>query len=248
MTRGWARAVLVAATLVLAGCGGDDPDGDSPSQTRPGGALGSGSRSDLLGRARLAGDPGRVAWVAHEIRLGRGETIEHEHEFAFVYAHRGGTVIGAERLRPGGGAPLEARVRHRHEPAGGESVLWEIRLASPGAAPPPGARRARRVFESEPLEGVPQNALASFLRVTVPAGGGMTTVHTHPGPEFIYQLTGQIDYQNAIVGAKRMRPGDAEGIPPATAVQKRNPYDADAVFLSWFLVDPDRPFAPAAEF
>jgi quercetin dioxygenase-like cupin family protein len=248
MAPGWVRTVLAAAALALAGCGGDDSDGDSAGRTPPGGALGSGSRTELLGRDRLAGDPGRVAWVGYEVRLGPDEAIEHDHEFAFVYAHRGAAVIGAKHLRQADGAPIEAGVRHRHESAGDETAFWEIRLARPRSGPPPGARRARRVFESKPLGGIPPNALASFLRVTVPARGGMTTVHTHPGPEFIYQLTGQIDYQNAIIGTKRMRPGDAEGIPPNTAVQKRNPFDADAVFLSWFLVDPDKPFAPLAEF
>lgn len=38
------------------------------------------------------------------------------------------------------------------------------------------------------------------------------------------------------------------GIPPGTPVQKRNPFKRPAVFLSWFLVDPDRPFAPKARF
>lgn len=240
--------MLAAAALALAGCGGDDSDNDSAGQTPPGGALGSGSRTVLLARDRLVGAPGRFAWVAHEIRLGREEAIEHDHEFAFVYADQEPTMIGPKQLRPGDGAPVGAGVRHRHESAGDGTAFWEIRLAKPHSGAPPGARRARRVFESEPLERIPRNAQASFLRVTVPARGGMTTVHTHPGPEFIYQLTGQIDYQNAIIGTKRMRPGDAEGVPPDTAVQKRNPFDADAVFLSWFLVDPDRPFAPPAEF
>jgi quercetin dioxygenase-like cupin family protein len=104
------------------------------------------------------------------------------------------------------------------------------------------------VFESEPLQGIPANPVASFLSVRAPARGGQTTVHTHPGPEFIYLLSGQIDYQNALIGTRRMRPGDAEGIPPDTPVQKRNPYAKDAVFLSWFLVDPDKPFAPATRF
>jgi quercetin dioxygenase-like cupin family protein len=248
MTCGLGRAVLVAAAVALAGCGGDDSDDGETGERQPSGALGSGSKTALLGRDQLAGDPGRVAWLAHEIRLARAESIEHQHEFAFVYAHRASAAIDGKRLAEGEGAPVAAGTRHTHAAADGAAVLWEIRLARPGAGAPPGVRGARRVFESEPLEGIQPDAIASFLRVTVPARGGMTTVHTHPGPEFIYQLSGQIDYQNAIVGTRRMRPGDAEGIPPNTAVQKRNPLAADGVFLSWFLVDPDKPFAPLAEF
>jgi quercetin dioxygenase-like cupin family protein len=246
MLRRWASAVLAVAALTIGACGEGSDDGSADPPPR-GGALGSGSKSELLGRAPLAGEPGRVAWVAHEIRLAPGEALEHEHEFAFVYMRRGAATIGPKRLSEGGGAPVTA-TRHRHASAGSRATLWEVRLAEPDSGPPPGAPGARRVFESEPLERIPPNAVASFLRVTVPARGGMTTVHTHPGPEFIYQLSGQIDYQNAIIGTRRMRPGDAEGIPPNTAVQKRNPFDKDAVFLSWFLVDPDKPFAPLAEF
>jgi len=72
------------------------------------------------------------------------------------------------------------------------------------------------------LEGIPKNPLAVFVLVKVPQGGE-TSVHTHPGPEFIYQLSGGIDYQNDIVGVLQMTNGDIEGIPPATSVQKRNP-------------------------
>jgi quercetin dioxygenase-like cupin family protein len=84
--------------------------------------------------------------------------------------------------------------------------------------------------------------------VRVPPRGGRTTVHTHPGPEFIYMTRGRIEYENALVGTRRLGPGGAEAIPPGTPVQKRNPYEREAVFLSWFLVDPDKPFAPEAEF
>jgi quercetin dioxygenase-like cupin family protein len=73
-------------------------------------------------------------------------------------------------------------------------------------------------------------------------------VHTHPGPELIYTLSGEIDYQNGLVGSKRLGPGALEGIPPGVPVQKRNPSDREATFLSWFLVDPKKPFAPRAEF
>jgi quercetin dioxygenase-like cupin family protein len=84
--------------------------------------------------------------------------------------------------------------------------------------------------------------------VILPPRGGLTTVHTHPGTEFIYMTEGRIDYENALVGVKRLGPGGAEAIPPDTPVQKRNPYRREAVFLSWFLVDPGEPFAPEAEF
>jgi quercetin dioxygenase-like cupin family protein len=236
------RAAL-AALLVPAfvGACGEGSDGDR--------ALGGSPQTETLARTRLVRlPPGELAWVAHEVRLGSGQAIAHEHELSFAYGRRGKHAVGDAPVAEGEGAPIPADTRHRHEAGAEGGVFWEIRLAPPGAPAPPGTRSARRVFESEPLEGIPAPAEVSLIEVTVPPRGGRTTVHTHPGPEFIYQLSGRIDYQNAIVGTKRLGPGGAEGIPPGTAVQKRNPLAEPAIFLSLFLVDPERPFAPKASF
>lgn len=249
-----APALLLTAALAigLAGCGGDSDDRPASEDRGAGvGAFGGGASVDTLARTRLAErPPGELAWVADEIRLGPGEEVEHDgHEPAFVYAREGSSTLrlagGARRLDERAGAHVEADAGHRHAGGADGSVVWEIRLARPGSAPAAGGRR---IFASEPLEGIPAPAAVSFLAVTVPPRGGRTTVHTHPGPEFIYELSGRIDYQNAIVGTKRLGPGGAEAIPPGTPVQKRNPFARPAVFLSWFLVDPDRPFAPKASF
>jgi quercetin dioxygenase-like cupin family protein len=250
-----AAAVLGAVTASLVACG-DDSAGPSRQGERGAGvgALGGSAATRALAQTRLDDRPsGELAWVAHETRLEPGETVAHRHELAFVYARRGSHTLrgaaGRQRsLREGEGAAVEADQPHRHEARGDGSTVWEIRLAPPASEASPRAGAARRVFESEPLEGIPTRARASFIEVSVPPRGGRTTVHTHPGPEFIYQLSGRIDYQNAIIGTRRLGPGGAEGIPPDTAVQKRNPFARPATFLSFFLVDPDRPFAPKARF
>jgi hypothetical protein len=240
-----AVATLCAAAA-LAACG-DDSDPSSEGDRGAGvGALGGGASVETLARARLESPPKRpVAWVADELRLEAGERLRHSHELAFAYGRRGTHTLGETEVAEDEGAAVAADVRHSHAAGDRGAVFWEIRLARPGSAPLPGGRR---VFESAPLEGIPAPAAGSFLAVTVGPRGGRTTVHTHPGPEFIYQLSGRIDYQNAIVGTKRLGPGGGEAIPPGTAVQKRNPFPEPAIFLSWFLVDPDRPFAPRAEF
>lgn len=251
-----APSVAFAIALLtgpLAACG-DDSGGELEASDRGAGvgALGGSADTEMLARTQLERrPPGALAWVAYEIPLTRGQSIEHEHELAFVYGRRGEHTLrgaGAAPLAEGRGAAVPAGESHRHEAGDEGSVFWEIRLAPPGAPTPPGARGAQRVFESDPLEGIPARPQASLIEVSVPPRGGRTTVHTHPGPEFIYQLTGRIDYQNAIIGTKRLGPGGAEGIPPDAAVQKRNPYADPASFLSLFLVDPDRPFAPKADF
>ena len=106
---------------------------------------------------------------------------------------------------------------------------------------------AKVIFDSGPLEGIPDGPLAVFVHVLVPKDG-QTSVHTHPGPELIYQISGRIEYQNAIIGSIDMDPGLVKWIPPWVAVQKRNPFEQDAEFLSWFLVDAAEPFAFPARF
>ena len=244
-----AVAVIGALTTSLVACG--DDSADPPVQGGlDDGALGGSARTLVLARTQLTERPqGRLVWAADETRLEPRETIAHRHELSFVYVRHGSLSLGGagrrKSLGVGDGAAVDPSLRHRHEGGSEGAVFWEVRLARPGSPPPPGARR---VFESEALEGIPSPGEASMIEVTVPPRGGRTTVHTHPGPEFIYELSGRIDYQNAIIGTRRLGPGGAEGIPPDTAVQKRNPFARPAKFLSFFLVDPDRPFAPMARF
>jgi quercetin dioxygenase-like cupin family protein len=244
-----AVAVAGAVTAGLVACGDDTSAPPMQGDRGAGvGALGGSATTRTLARSRLGErPPGDLAWVADAVRLAPRETIVHRHELAFVYGRSGRQSVrstsGRASVRPGKAVAMAADARHRHAAGPRGATFWEIRLAPPGSA---GPRGSRRVFESEPLQGIPAPAEASLIEVTVPPRGGRTTVHTHPGPEFIYQLSGRIDYQNSIIGTRRLGPGGAEGIPPGTTVQKRNPFAGPASFLSLFLVVPDRPFAPRA--
>jgi quercetin dioxygenase-like cupin family protein len=246
------RATAAVLTLVAgAGCGDQAGEGTSTGDRGAGvGALGAGARVQTLARASLrAPPPSPAVWVADEFRLRPGRAVTRTGDFAFVYARAGRLSLALEGTRrtlaAGEAAPAAARTRRVYRAGAPGSTAWEIRLARRGSPVPDGARR---IFESKPLEGIPERPALSFLSVTVPPRGGRTTVHTHPGPELVYELSGTIDYQNALIGTRRLRPGGLEGIPPDTPVQKRNPYREPAVFLSWFAVDPSRPFAPAASF
>jgi quercetin dioxygenase-like cupin family protein len=222
---------LAVAAVSLAGCG----DGEEGASMR--GALGGTAGTQTLARESIESlPPGPLAWVGHELVLDPGEGLEEDTGPGFVYVRSGalGDLRAGEAVARGGSRRLVAG------PDGAD--VWDIRLAAPGS------EGGRRLFESAPLEGIPEGPVASMIEVRLPPRGGRTTVHTHPGPEFIYVTEGTIDYENAIVGTRRLGPGGAEAIPPDTAVQKRNPYGREAVFLSWFLVDPGEPFAPGAEF
>jgi quercetin dioxygenase-like cupin family protein len=233
----------LAVLLMAAAC--RTPDQGAISMG--GEALGGSAMTELVAEGLLESTPPeRAAWIAYEIGLQSGETLDHRHEFAFAYAVRGEhrlTVDDApEVVEEGGSGVVPAGAPHRHEGAGS---FWEVRLATSGSDPQ--AQAARLVFESEPLEGIPADPLAAFVEVRIPPGG-QTSVHTHPGPELVYQLSGTIEYENALIGSIQMGPGDLEGIPSGKAVQKRNRSAEEAVFLSWFLVDPDQAFASPAAF
>ena len=98
--------------------------------------------------------------------------------------------------------------------------ILEIGLAAPGTPASPNKPNAVLVFESSTLEGIPGKPLCmcsyppELRRASIPIRG----------PELIYQTVGRIEYQNALIGAREMGPGEIEGIPPGVAVQKRNPF------------------------
>ena len=221
-----------------------------------GSALGGNAKTTLIAQQTIIEAPaGDLTWVVHEGKIVSGEEIEHSHEFAFVYSVSGTHLIsgGYEvwQIPAGEAVPIFHDLRHAHGALAGGSTFWEVSLEVSLAGSLEDSQEIppefRLVFESEPLQGVPVDPLAVFVLVQLPLGG-QTSVHTHPGPELIYQLTGRIDYENAIIGVKQMGPGDVEGLPPGTAVQKRNPFDEVAEFLSWFLVDTSQPFASGARF
>ena len=155
-------------------------------------------------------------------------------------------TVGGQRRDLGAGeaAYLPADAAHVHGPG----ATWDVVLAPPDAPAPAGAE-PEPVFTSGPLDGLPPGkARVSTYRVRLPEGA-QTSVHTHPGPEFIVGTEGRFDYQNALVGTVDTKPGDVHPLPAGTPVQKRNPRGRPpAEFLSWFIVRTDQPFAPPATF
>lgn len=229
----------------------DQPSG-APTISMGGSALGGSAETTLLARQILDDPPADgVAWIAYETSLALGEKVEHSHEFAFVYAKDSHHVLTHDlvrrQLESGEGAAISAGLTHIHEPCCKATTFWEIILADPETAVSNTPQGSRLVFVSDPVVGIPSEVSATFVLVRIPPDGH-TSVHTHPGPELIYQLSGNIKYQNAIIGTIEMGTGGIEGIPPFVAVQKRNPFAEDGVFLSWFLVDPAQPFASPASF
>ena len=248
-------AATCAALVVLAACGSDARDsggtgspegaagggGGSAGSAGTTGALGGSDETVLLAEATAPLPEAPLAWTAYDV-----PRLKHGHGPSFVHARADTTLTVADdrkTLMEGQAAFVPGGAPHEH----GDGLAWDVVLAAPGAAPPPGVT-APPVFASKPLEGLPNgSAKLSALLVTLPPGA-QTSVHTHPGPEFIYVTRGRFDYQNAIVGQVKTGEGDGHTLRTDTAVQKRNPSGGPAAFLSWFIVDPDKPFAPPASF
>ena len=262
-------AVLVALVVpISAGCGADSAEqpsgGGSQSTTREssgatqanngqsgGGALGGNAKVGTLARAAIESEPpDAAAWNAWRVELEPGRKLRHTHAFSTIYAEQGShtLTVGSDTktIEAEGGAIVIAGQAHTHEAGDQGSTFWDVLLAEPGTDLP-NAPNAERVFETDQLEGIPEQAEVAFLDVVLPPGG-QTTVHTHPGPETIYITDGPFQYENGIEGATTVDDGDVKSIPPNTAVQKRNPGDGRPRFLSWFIVDPAKEFAPTTNF
>lgn len=236
------RLAILAGLLLLVSL-----TGTTSAQDMGGDALGAKAKLTPLAQQDASKLQGPLVWVAHESEL--EEAVTHSHERGFIYAVDGPTSfsVGGDTftLREGQAGWVGEDATHTH--SGGGS-FWEIRLAAPGTGAPEGMEDAERVFESETLQGLPEGQAALKLVLVEVPTDGQTSVHTHPGPEFIYVTRGDIDYQNAIIGTKEMGVGDSATLSADTAVQKRNPEGDTAAFLTFFVVDPSKPLAPDATF
>ncbi len=262
MVEGVARGgVVFALSLVLAACQRQPttpeaqvtpaPVAASPGSDMMGGmALGGSATTEVLASVKVGNLPNTpLVWVAHESTLPSTGSVTHRHALGFAYAAEGTHCVIVEglatRLQMGQATFVGNQMEHTHA---GPGRFWEIRLTAPNTGPPPGLSDARLVFRSPLLASVPHPPVQlNFILVKL-SPGGETSVHSHPGPEYIYVTKGPIVYQNALVGTRRMQTGDDHALPPDTAVQKRNPGTETTAFLSWFAVDPQKPFAPKAVF
>lgn len=230
-----ALAITVFTLLVaLVACDGEMGTMDD--------GLGGDAESEVLAEAELPSAPDQpLAWSAFVVN-----DVEHEHGPAFVHAQEATTVTVADeehRLERGEAIFVPPSSAHTH----GTGEAWDVVLAAPDADAPPGA--TEEVFRSDVLEGVPQHGvLLRAIHVQLPPGG-QTSVHTHPGSEFIYVTQGAFIYESGLTAEQRTEEGDGHTLPADTPVQKRNPEgEQPAAFLSWFAVDPEEPFAPEASF
>ena len=120
--------------------------------------------------------------------------------------------------------------------------VWLFTLGPSGSTSPGGSK----VAEVGPIHTVP--APEYLLRVNEASGapGNVTPVHSHPGSEATYVVSGEQTFRTPH-GVKRISAGKAEaGHAPDTAMQASSSGSVDLYSLVMFVVDATRPFSTPA--
>ncbi len=119
---------------------------------------------------------------------------------------------------------------------------WFFTLGPPGRSSPDGSK----VAEIGPVPSI--SAPEYLLRVVRSGGppGATTPVHTHPGAETFYVLSGELT-QKTPKGVNRVSAGQSRpGHPPDTPMQVSSSGSGDLSALVMFVNDATRPFSSPA--
>ena len=122
--------------------------------------------------------------------------------------------------------------------------VWMFTLGSSGSS----SANATRIAEVGPILRV--NATEYLLRINDASGppGSATAVHSHPGSEAFFVLTGEQSIRGAH-GTMRVKAGQAEaGQGAGTAMQVSSSGTTDLHALVMFVVDASKPFSSPAAF
>ena len=122
---------------------------------------------------------------------------------------------------------------------------WLFTLGTPGGSTPGGADAA----EIGPLS-PPADAAEYLLRVNYVRGppGAATAVHTHPGLETFYVLSGGLN-QKTSTGVLRIEAGRSSiGTAPGTAMQVSSSGTTDLSAFVMFVLDAAKPFSTPGKF
>jgi len=120
--------------------------------------------------------------------------------------------------------------------------VWLFTLGPAGGA----SAQGTKVAEVGPITRV--TAKHYLLRINDAAGapGSVTSVHSHPGSEAFFVLTGEQSIRGA-GGVQRVKAGQAEaGQRAGTAMQVSSTGSTDLHALVMFVVDADKPFSSPA--
>lgn len=247
--------LLIVTLLTLAAAAQDDnassdrSDMGQQSDGMGGEMLGGSAETVELASREVASLPKTsLRWIVLDLVGVDDEVALGGVAAALLYAHEGSHTVmlsGEEISLEEGQASF---VEGDELGVAGAKGLWLSLLTGADAEIPAELGDADIVAKSDVLRGVPQEAAQlSFVMVELPMDSA-TAVHSHPGPEFIYVTRGEIEYQTGVAGTETLSVGDSPTLSAGVAVQKRNAAGERAAFVSWFVVDPDEPFAMEASF
>lgn len=122
--------------------------------------------------------------------------------------------------------------------------VWLVTLGGRGTATP----GAVLIAEIGPIPHIAAERYLLRLNHAHAPPGAATAVHTHPGSEAFYVLSGQLS-QRTPHGVRRVDAGNAmNGHEPGMVMQLQSSGAADLDQLVLFVVDADRPFSSPARF
>ncbi len=123
-----------------------------------------------------------------------------------------------------------------------DGKAWLFTLGPPGGSSPGGSKMAE-------IGPVPSMTAPEYLLRVVRSGGppgAITPVHTHPGSETFYVLSGELT-QKTPQGVNRVSAGHSmPGHPPDTPMQVSSSGTSDLSALVMFVNDATRPFSSPA--
>jgi len=120
--------------------------------------------------------------------------------------------------------------------------VWLFTLGSSGSSSP----NAANIAEVGPIPRI--NATEYLLRINDASGppGSVTTVHSHPGSEAFFVLTGEQSIRGAL-GTMRVKAGQTQaGQGPEKSMQVSSSGATDLHALVLFVVDASKPFSSPA--
>ena len=122
--------------------------------------------------------------------------------------------------------------------------VWLFTLGANGGSSPGGSK----VAEVGPINRIAASEYLLRINNAVAAPGTKTAVHSHPGTEAFYVLTGRLS-QKTPQGVSNLEAGQSQpGYGPGTVMEVSNPGTATMNALVMFLVDAGKPFSTPAKF
>lgn len=247
-------ALLAAATIVFAGCGGGAA-APTPTATSTTAAVATakadGAATVSLGDGKITALPKGTLYVQFlEIPQPAGGVLAHAHIAGFVYGIEGTTrlaVVGGETkdLKPSEGGFVPADAGHTHSNPGATPNLWHFISIRPNTArtAAPTFPGQRELFATADLPALPDGAYTLGLRAVTVQPNGRTAAHKHGGLETIVVLDGSVELRAQGTALRTLKKGEGVSIQADTPLQISNKGTAPAKFLAFFVTADGKAFS-----